>query len=153
MEEYYKSMDSNYFNPYRLKKSLIMIKQAVKGEKEDELFYDYLIKIAPTKEQKEIIMSIRDDEKKHNRMFRQIYFDFTNERIESDSDVQFIRPSSYIQGIEDALFGELRAVEKYRVIREGLPSTKYRDMLFEIITDELKHASKYNYLFTLNTKR
>ncbi|MGV2686777.1 ferritin-like domain-containing protein, partial [Clostridium perfringens] len=27
----------------------------------------------------------------------------------------------------------------------------YRDMLFDIITDELRHASKYNYLFTLNS--
>jgi len=27
----------------------------------------------------------------------------------------------------------------------------YKDTLFDIITDELKHASKYNYRFTLNS--
>lgn len=33
-----------------------------------------------------------------------------------------------------------------------LPNGKYRDMLFEIITDELKHSAKYNDLFTVNVK-
>lgn len=63
----------------------------------------------------------------------------------------FERPTSYLEGIKKALFGELGAVEKYRVIRRALPMGPYRDMLFDIITDEIKHSSKYNYLFTLNS--
>jgi len=45
-----------YPNPYMmydmslLEKSLQGIKLAVQGEREDELFYDYLISIAPTEE-------------------------------------------------------------------------------------------------------
>lgn len=133
-----------------LKKSLQLIKEAVEGEREDELFYDYLISIAKDSRDKEIIASIRDDERKHNRMFRKIYKDFTGMDIPMSNDTNFKKPSSYVEGIEMALFGELAAVEKYRVIRQGLPNGPYRDMLFEIITDELKHASKYNYLYTKN---
>ncbi|MCY6960192.1 ferritin-like domain-containing protein [Clostridium brassicae] len=138
------------YNTDALQTSLKLIEEAVSGEREDELFYDYLISVAPTRDEKEIIASIRDDEKKHNKMFRMIYKDLTGMDIKADENVDFEKPSSYIDGIKRALFGELKAVEKYRVIRQGLPTRYYRDMLFEIITDELKHASKYNYLYTLN---
>lgn len=133
-----------------LKRSLYLIKEAVSGEKEDELFYNYLISVAPTEEEKKIIASIRDDEKKHNMMFRKIYKDLTGMDVEVEEEGEFEKPSSYLEGIKRALFGELKAVEKYRVIRQGLPNRYYRDMLFEIITDELKHGSLYNYLYTEN---
>lgn len=142
--------------PYRnestscLQTALQMVHEAVQGEREDELFYQYLIAMAPTQEQKDIIASIRDDERKHNQMFRDIYRDFTGQEVQVSNQETFNKPSSYIQGIQQALFGELKAVERYRVIRQCLPEGKYRDMLFEIITDELKHASKYNFLFALN---
>jgi rubrerythrin len=146
-----------FANPYTmydmdlLQKSLEGIKLAVQGEKEDELFYDYLISIAPTEEEKKIIASIRDDERGHNKMFRQIYKSITGMDVPPGKDEEFIKPISYLDGIKKALFGELGAVERYREIRRGLPSTIYRDMLFNIITDEIKHSAKYNYLFTLNS--
>lgn len=146
-----------YNNPYMmydsnlLKKSLEGIKAAVQGEKEDELFYDYLISVAKTDDEKKIIASIRDDERGHNKMFRQIYNNLTGIDIPPNENEEFIKPISYVEGIKKALFGELGAVERYREIRRGLPSTMYRDILFNIITDEIKHSAKYNYLFTLNS--
>ena len=134
-----------------LQKSLEGIKAAVQGEKEDELFYDYLISIAPTEDEKKIIASIRDDERYHNKMFRQIYQNITGIDIPTGMDEEFVKPISYLDGIKKALFGELGAVERYREIRRGLPSTIYRDILFNIITDEIKHSAKYNYLYTLNS--
>lgn len=139
----------NGTNPY-LQQSLKLIVEAIKGEKEDQLFYEYLISEAPTQEEKDIIASIRDDEVKHNKMFKQLYKQLTNKEIPSENGEEFVRPASYLDGIKQALFGELKAVEKYRTIWMGLPTQQYRDKLFEIITDELKHASKYNYLYTLN---
>ncbi len=106
--------------------------------------------MAPTVEEKDIITSIRDDERRHNREFRKIYKDFTGMEIPTVEDESFERPESYIDGIKKALFGELRAVERYRDIRKALGMGPQRDVLFDIITDELKHSSKYNYLFTLN---
>jgi rubrerythrin len=143
------------YDPNLLQKSLEGIKAAVQGEKEDELFYDYLINIAKSNDDKKIIESIRDDERHHNKIFRQIYNNITGiDVLITDDDEEFIKPTSYLEGIKRALFGELSAVEKYREIRRGLPSTMYRDILFNIITDEIKHSAKYNYLFTLNsTKR
>lgn len=130
--------------------TLELIKKSVQGERNDELFYDELIKLAPTTEQSAIISSIRDDERSHNQMFRQIYKELTGHDIYGVSSEQYQQVGSYINGIQQALLGELSAVEKYREIWFGLPYGIYRDTVFGIILDELKHASKYNYLFTLN---
>ncbi|RKD22283.1 rubrerythrin [Caminicella sporogenes] len=138
---------------YSFREALKLVKDAVLGEKKDELFYDYLITKAPTKEEKEIIRTIRNDERKHNKMFRQIYKDFTGMDIKIDEEIEFEKPNSYIDGIKRALFGELKAMEKYRNIRAGLPGRYYRDMVFEILTDELKHADKYNYILNKDLYR
>lgn len=135
-----------------LQLSLQLIREAVAGEREDQLFYEYLISVAPTNEEKLIIASIRDDEKRHNRLFRKIYKDLTGQEVPQTAGEEFQRPKTYKDGLVKALFGELAAVEKYRVIRQGLPNRYYRDILFNIITDEIKHSAKYNYLFTLNSQ-
>lgn len=134
----------------QLSLALDEIRKAVQGEREDELFYDYLISLAPTKDEKEIIESIRNDERKHNQLFRKIYKDFTGNEINTMNEENLKKPSSFMDGIRTALFGELKAVDKYKAIRRALPIGAYKDMLFDIIMDELKHASKYNYLFSLN---
>ncbi|WP_343768605.1 ferritin-like domain-containing protein [Clostridium malenominatum] len=136
-----------------LQRSLALIKEAVQDERNDELTYDYLIKLAPTREDKEIITSIRDDERKHRRWFKEIYKCYTGQDIESTDEEKFIKPKSYIDAIRKALFGELSAVEKYRIIRMGLPNRYQRDIVFEILTDEMKHATKYNYLLTMNLSK
>lgn len=133
-----------------LVEALNLIKEAVQGERNDELFYDELIKLAPTPEQASIITSIRDDERGHNQMFRGIYREITGQEITGISNEQYQRVESYTEGLQRALQGELSAVEKYRKIWFGLPVGIYRDTVYGIILDELKHASKYNYLFTLN---
>lgn len=147
----------NYFRPISEEKSyktleeaLILVKKAIQVEREDELFYDYLLSFAPSKEEKEVITSIRDDERKHNKFFRKIYAFYTGNSVSSPNDVTFEKPLSYIAGISKAKFGELGAVERYRDIRAGIPDKYYRDMVFEILTDELKHADKYDYILYLN---
>jgi len=136
-----------------LQDALELIRQAVEGEREDELFYDYLISVAPSQEEKEIIQSIRDDERKHNQMFRSMYQELTGQTITAPAEVAFEKPKSYVEGIRRALFGELAAVERYRDIRAGLPDRYHRDMVFEILTDEINHASKYNYILNLDARR
>lgn len=147
----------NYFRLHETEKSyksldeaLALVKDAIKGEKEDELFYDYLFSLALTKEEKDIIASIREDEKKHNNYFKEIYSFYTGTIIPSSINPVFERPQSYIEGIKKAKFNEFNAVEIYRYIRAGIPDRYHRDMLFEIITDELNHAHKYDYLLYLS---
>ena len=83
-------------------------------------------------------------------MFREIYWQVTGDDLPPPLDVPFERPNSYCDGISRAIFGELAAVERYRKVLFGFEFLPYRNMITEIYTDELKHASKWNYLFALN---
>lgn len=146
------SAQNSYNSPYKtLDKALTLIQEAIEDERKDELFYDYLTTQTPNKEQTHLIMSIRDDEQKHNKMFREIYYSLTGKKMSTYENEYFNEPKTYVDGLTQALFGELAAVEKYRDIRAGLPIRYYQDMLFEIITDEIKHSAQYNYLLTLNS--
>ncbi|MEX1031285.1 MAG: ferritin family protein [Paenibacillaceae bacterium] len=132
---------------------LRMLEAAVAGETEDRIFYKQLIDLAPTSAEKDIIAGIRDDELSHFKQFRLIYRELTGNEIKQQSErTSEEQPLSYIANLRKALFGEIAAVKKYRVIRSELSTRPHRDMLFNIITDELTHMGKYNYLITLNKR-
>lgn len=127
-----------------------LIQEGIAGERNDELFYDYLISVAPTKQEQQVIEGIRNDERKHRKMFRSIYSQLTGrEPAVTQESEQFQRPASYLEGLEMALLGELRAFEKYRTIYLNIVP-QFRDMIFEIMTDEIKHAGYYNWLYAKN---
>ncbi|MCG7381623.1 ferritin-like domain-containing protein [Paenibacillus sp. ACRRY] len=130
-----------------------LIREAVQGEKNDELFYDELIILAPNSTQATIITGIRNDERGHNMMFRQMYKDLTGQDVSGESGEQYVPINSYISGLQRAFEGELAAVGKYRRIWFGLPYGIYKDTLWGIILDEQKHADKYNNLITYNLSR
>lgn len=145
----YRSSESQMSNEeiITLNQAISLIRKSVAAEKEDEMFYDTLIKQAPTEKEKDIIRSIRDDERKHNKILRELYYEFTGQIIpldtlinKSDSDID------YKANLEKALFGELDAVAKYRKIMGTMPSGNSYTLLMSIMTDELKHANKYNFL-------
>jgi rubrerythrin len=140
-----------YYPAYAYQRALELIVESVSSERKDELFYDYLLSVAPP-DQREIITAIRDDERKHAKLFREIYWEATGQDIPPAPETKFVKPSSYCSGITDALFGELAAVEKYRLILFGFEHIPFRNIITEIYTDELKHASKWNYLFSLNCR-
>lgn len=138
-----------YVAQYAYPEALRLIIESVSGEREDELFYNYMLNAAPA-EQKAIVASIRDDEIKHNKMLRELYWELTGQELPPAQNETFQPPASYCAGISKALFGELAAVERYRKILFGFVFLPYRNMITEIYTDELKHSVKWNYLFTLN---
>ena len=130
-----------------LNQAIELIRQSVKNEREDELFYDRLLEQASTDKEKEIITSIRNDGRKHNQILRNLYFNFTGQVIQADMPIQNINNvSTYQENLEKALFGELNAVVKYRKILGTMPSGDSYTLLMSIMTDELRHASKYNFL-------
>jgi rubrerythrin len=131
-----------------LSQAIELIRTSVGDEREDEIFYDSLIKQAPTAKEKEIIISIRDDERKHNQILRKLYYNFTGQVIQVDESAQVTTGSNlgYKEQLEKALFGELNAVVKYRRIMGTMPNGESYTLLMSIMTDELRHASKYNFL-------
>ena len=130
-----------------LNQAIELIRQSVRNEKEDELFYDRLLEQAPTEKDKEVITTIRNDERKHNKILRDLYYNFKGQMIQADMSTPSINTtSSYQENLEKALFGELDAVAKYRKILGTMPSGNSYTLIMSIMTDELRHASKYNFL-------
>lgn len=136
-----------------LEDAIMEIKKSITGEKDDEIFYSILLSQATSESDKRIIQSIINDERKHNKMFKMIYEELTKMPSPHSTMSRTNNSSTeYLKNLEKALYGELAAVEKYRKIMAAMPDKKKYSMLMEILTDEIKHAIKYNFLITKNMK-
>ena len=147
----YRNMESQINNEeiITLNQAIMLINKSVQDEKNDEIFYDNLIEQAPTTKEKEIIKSIRDDERKHNQILRNLYYEFTGQTLANKEEIMpniSKNNMDYKTNLENAFFGELNAVVKYRRILGTMPSGNSYTLLMSIMTDELRHASKYNFL-------
>lgn len=123
-----------------------LILESIVDEREAGRMYDDLARMATRKHDKWQLTSIANDEKKHERMFKDIYRMLfkNNPRIE---EKYYKPPGEYLKGLELAMMDEIKAVEMYRVIMRGLPyEREYQDMMYEIITDEQKHADKLGHI-------
>lgn len=138
-------------NNQKLQEEFNPIAKAVQRELNDSLFYNYLISQAPTSEEKVILSSIKEEELRHSKQLEAIYRDFTGMGVPINQNETFQIHNSHEEGIKNALFNELRDVVKYRTIRKKLPGNAYKDMFFDIITDEIIHSVMLNYLLTLNS--
>jgi rubrerythrin len=139
-----------YSYPQNLAPALKLIEEAVSGENEDRLFYQYLIDKAPTEQDKEIIRGIRENEITHAGLFRQIYSQITGRMLPIPEEKPAEFPASYCEGLQKALLGEEEAVKKYRRILFAMQNRVHINMLTEIITDELRHGTFYAYLLARN---
>lgn len=143
----------NKSQQYLLSKSIENIKDFIMDENEDAEFYTKLISLAPNEEQKKIIEDIRNDERIHTQIFRKIFTELTGVVLPASSQMpkETTSPSfTYKEGLKKALFGELDAVKKYREIMAYMPKKDLADMFFYILSDEIRHADKYNYLISIN---
>lgn len=139
-----------YVYPANLPQALKLIRDAVSGETEDRQFYGYLLSVATSAEDKNIISGIRDDELGHFNLFRRIYFDLTGQILPPPGNVPFEQPASYCAGIAKAIKGEQGAVVRYRQILFAMQNRIHINMLTQIITDEIRHGILYNYIYSRN---
>lgn len=146
----YSKTGDQYTYPQNYPMALQLILEALSGETEDKLFYDYLISIAPSQEDKDIIASIRDDEKEHFDLFRQLYYELTGQMPPQQNNEGFTKPASYCQGIKKSILGEISAVENYRKILFAMVDRRHINILTRIITDEIRHADFFNFLYSKN---
>lgn len=129
-------------------KLLDMMREAMKGEKHDRLKYKMMMDTAPSREIADQVRFAYEDEAKHYMMFQKIYKDLTGKTAEIPTP-QVESYENYIDAVKSSINGELEAVELYRDIRSMLNSKKHRDMLYETITDEQEHATRFVYVFSM----
>ena len=130
----------------QLNQALEIIKNSVFGEINDENLYSLMINQAIQDEDKEIISSIANDERKHNNMLRQIYFSLTGVNLPNSKEAMVPQENTYINNLKNSLFGELEAARRYRGLLANMVDKENYNKIMEIMIDELTHANKYNYL-------
>lgn len=126
--------------------ALDKIRKSIIDERKDELFYENLITMAPDENSRDIISSIRDDEKRHSEILRFVYSNISGDVVEIPEENVTIEEMTYIDSIEKSLLEEVAAIKKYRRIMAAMPNSKMYTLLMSILTDEIRHASLYNYL-------
>lgn len=111
------------------------------------LFYDKLEEMAPS-QYRDFVTHAKNDEMEHVRLFRKLYRRLTGYQPSVQAETtQF---SSYKEGIDIAFRRELEAAELYRDMYLSTRVPKIRDTLFKTMTDEMEHAQRFNFLFTLS---
>ncbi|HBM80244.1 MAG: ferritin-like domain-containing protein [Clostridiales bacterium] len=123
-----------------------MIKDAMKDELHDHMKYKMMMEMTDDSEVKRQINFASEDEAKHYKMFKQLLFALTGRVIDVPKP-QVEHYDNLLDAIKTSIDGELEAVELYRKIKAQLPTMAMRDMLYEIITDEQEHATRFVYLY------
>lgn len=127
-----------------------LILEAMRDEKQDRAKYNMMMDMTDDEKIKRQINFAYVDEGKHYKMFRHILHCLTGRT----TDVQVTevkKPDNLLDAVETSIDGELEAVEMYRNIKSMLPQTNLRDMLYEIITDEQEHATRFVYVYSMMT--
>ena len=149
-------MRQTYPSTAQFKEAINLINRSIENEQEDAMFYMWLIQNIPTDleesqrvDMAQTIQGIANDEKLHNEILKSMYRQLTGTEAQVQAqDETFQVPNSFEEGIVKALKGEVEAVRKYRKIMAGMPDNSYRDQVFSILTDELRHGILYNYIYT-----
>lgn len=126
-----------------------LLMKAMKSERHDRVKYQRMIEMTNDPMVKKQIKFAHDDEIKHYKMFKQIYYKLTGKEINIPLPSNIETYSSLMEAVQSSIEGENEAVDLYREIFALLADKQLRDMVFEIITDEQEHAGRFIYLYAM----
>lgn len=150
------SDDINYnyeMEMYRVQQKLAdLLVEAMKDERHDRVKYNMMMEMTNDKKVRDQIDFAYKDEIKHYELFRKIYYALFRKNMEVPIPKTIEHYENLKDAVESSINGELEAVELYRKIQSMLPNMQMRDTLFEIITDEQEHATRFVYLYSMLKK-
>ncbi len=123
-----------------------MILCAIEQENNDMRYYEKLSTCVKDEKDRECLRRIHLEDMKHFNMFSGLYTNLTGKEpiFEYDEiDIENPLAEEFLEGAEQ----KLENVELYRNIMMAFLDVGIRDMIFEIITDEQRHAQKLNQLY------
>ncbi|RAP75679.1 hypothetical protein DL346_09480 [Paenibacillus montanisoli] len=134
--------------PYSaLQESMRIIHDTAAGESNAEAFYRRLLELAPSEEERTIISSIRDDERRHLQILREIYLAFTGKEVQVSVPISvYNEATSYEGALKQALYTKWRMIEQAGSILAAMPTGYYQNLLAKIAVDNVAIVSKWNYL-------
>jgi len=120
---------------------------AINNEYEAVKFYTELAAIAPCEAARDFIIHARDDEKKHYSMFCRLYLELTGrQHVVAEPH---IKTPGFCTGVMESVKDELEAADMYREMLLSTTSMKVRDIMFEAMTDEMEHATRFTFVYSM----
>ncbi|MGH0946896.1 ferritin family protein [Bacillus mycoides] len=149
--QYFYHYGPHYSDYYRMPNDIQLvndIQKAINAEYSAVACYENLAKMAPTKDEKNKILEIQKDEKRHLEEFSKIYTNLTGRK----PSYQIIEecPDKYRAGIEFAFKDEQEAVDFYLDIADKVQDPIVKERFRRAAADEQNHAVWF--LFFLNSK-
>lgn len=119
-------------------------------ELRNKRLYQPLQGLAPHMEQEEIILDIIEHTDNNILYLSQMYMGLTGDTIDALSMPEEDQPAlSYPELLKNVLFSKTDTLDQYESIYRLIPIQPYKDLLFEIIINQLKDATAANYLISL----
>lgn len=125
---------------------ITQLTKAINDEASAVQFYDVLEEMAPIPF-RDFVSHAKNDEMMHVRLFSQLYRKLTG--TEPSVWVENTQFSSYKKGLEIAFRRELEAAELYRDMYLSTRVPEIRDTLFKTMTDEMEHAQRFQFLYSI----
>ena len=146
-----KSEDRNIKNEEIIsqEEAVQQIRMQERQEKENQLFYDSMIRNAPKKKKKKVLREIKEDGRKHIKILNDLYNKFTNRRLNTEEIKSLPEEKAKLSYREQLLRGlnnQLDDVVTNRRILGAMPDNESYTLMMSIMTDNLKNASRFNYL-------
>ncbi|PGS45975.1 ferritin family protein [Bacillus sp. AFS041924] len=138
----------SYGDLYRDQKLINEIEKAINGEYSAISCYTKLANLAKDKNERKIILEIKEDEIKHYNQFVSIYTSLTGKLPQAK--VSENCPDTYIEGLEFALKDEQETVDFYLSISDGTSNQFIKNAFNRAAKDEQNHAVWFLYFFTKN---
>ena len=135
-----------------INQAINLIRKYINNFGNEELFYDELVKKISDKKIEKIVKDIRDDDRNHNRLFREVYSNLTGQMIPMDNfqtdkiNKEDKKEQDISEQLDILLFDKLDSVGTIRKILSTMPNGRSYILIFAILTDELKNSAKINYL-------
>jgi rubrerythrin len=140
-----------YYYPYswpiRQSKKLIHdIERAINGEYSAIQCYAKLANLAPTAKERNQILEIRKDERRHFQQFTQVYTSLTGKQPKPELIEEC--PNAYREGLEFALLDEQETVDLYLDIADETSDPNIKEVFRRAAADEQNHAVWFLYYFS-----
>ena len=117
----------------------------ISAELHDSALYYELSKVAPTEDDRQLLMEFSEDEQSHAEMFKRIYRNMTG-RSYNPVVPPVVLNGSYRDILRDRILDESGDYRKYSEQYLITKNTRLKDAYFKAKTDENVHALRLLYL-------
>lgn len=107
--------------------------------------YEKLCSLSPNQKTLEILQEIIKDEKRHSKTISSLYSRITGCNIPGQK-TQEVNVLAFTEGLSKVAAEEVNNLDIYKGLYIALKRNEYRDVIMEIILDEIKHSMKLNML-------